>query len=63
MSPIDHKATLYLDRELIAEVKAEAARHNQSMSWVVRRCIEIALPRVVANAAGEPFHVQRDVTS
>lgn len=54
------KQSLYLPQELLDALRAEAVRLDRSLSWLIQRCVRVALPDVRAlQAVDEP--VTREV--
>ena len=40
------KQSLYFPEEMLHEITAEATRQDRSLSWIVQRCVKIALPEI-----------------
>lgn len=40
------KQSLYLPEDVVNALQEEATRLDRSMSWVVQRCVKLALPEV-----------------
>ena len=47
MSATDkRKQSLYFPETMLQEIQREAARLDRSLSWIVQRCVKIALPEI-----------------
>ncbi|MEZ4287453.1 MAG: TIGR04563 family protein [Polyangiales bacterium] len=47
MSTTDkRKQSLYFPETMLQEIKQESARLDRSLSWIVQRCVKIALPEI-----------------
>jgi uncharacterized small protein (TIGR04563 family) len=42
----DRKQSLYFPEDMLQEMKAEAARQDRSLSWIVQRAWQIARDRI-----------------
>jgi uncharacterized small protein (TIGR04563 family) len=42
----DPRRMAIMDRDVIAQVRAEAKRQDRSMSWIVQQCVRLALPKL-----------------
>jgi uncharacterized small protein (TIGR04563 family) len=40
------KQSLYFPESMLDEIQREAARLDRSLSWVVQRCVKVALPEI-----------------
>jgi uncharacterized small protein (TIGR04563 family) len=40
------KQSLYFPESMLDEIQREAARLDRSLSWIVQRCVKIALPEI-----------------
>ncbi len=40
------KQSLYFPESMLQDVQHEAARLDRSLSWIVQRCVKIALPEI-----------------
>ena len=40
------KQSLYFPETMLQEIKDEAARLDRSLSWIVQRCVKLALPQI-----------------
>jgi uncharacterized small protein (TIGR04563 family) len=40
------KQSLYFPEQMLREVEQEAVRQDRSLSWVVQRCVDLALAEV-----------------
>jgi uncharacterized small protein (TIGR04563 family) len=40
------KQSLYFPESMLDEIQKEAARLDRSLSWIVQRCVKIALPEI-----------------
>ena len=40
------KQSLYFPESMLEEIQREAARLDRSLSWIVQRCVKIALPEI-----------------
>lgn len=49
------KQSLYFPDEMLAEITSEARRLDRSLSWVVQRCVKVAMAQIKAlPAVDEP---------
>ncbi|MBW2586519.1 MAG: TIGR04563 family protein, partial [Deltaproteobacteria bacterium] len=47
MSTTDkRKQSLYFPESMLHDIKHESARLDRSLSWIVQRCVKIALPEI-----------------
>ena len=47
MSTTDkRKQSLYFTEAMLHEIKHESLRLDRSLSWIVQRCVKIALPEI-----------------
>lgn len=44
----ENKQSIYLTNELLKRLRAECARHDRPMSWVVRQALDEYLPKLAA---------------
>lgn len=42
----ERKQSLYFPIALVGELKEEAARLDRSLSWLVAKCVRLALPQI-----------------
>lgn len=40
------KQSLYFPESMLDEIQKEAARLDRSLSWIVQRCVKVALPEI-----------------
>lgn len=40
------KQSLYFPESMLQDIQHEAARLDRSLSWIVQRCVKIALPEI-----------------
>lgn len=40
------KQSLYFPESMLDEIQHEAARLDRSLSWIVQRCVKVALPEI-----------------
>lgn len=40
------KQSLYFPESMLQEIQHEAARLDRSLSWIVQRCVKVALPEI-----------------
>ncbi len=40
------KRSLYFPETMLEEIKFEAARLDRSISWIVQRCVKVAMPEI-----------------
>jgi uncharacterized small protein (TIGR04563 family) len=40
------KQSLYFPESMLHDIKHESARLDRSLSWIVQRCVKIALPEI-----------------
>jgi uncharacterized small protein (TIGR04563 family) len=40
------KQSLYFPEDMLEEIRQEANRLDRSLSWIVQRCVRVALPEI-----------------
>ena len=45
-TPDKRKQNLYFPEPTLHDIKHESARFDRSLSWIVQRCVKIALPEI-----------------
>ena len=40
------KQSLYFPESMLDEIQKEAVRLDRSLSWIVQRCVKVALPEI-----------------
>jgi len=40
------KQSLYFPESMLQDIQLEAARLDRSLSWIVQRCVKVALPEI-----------------
>lgn len=40
------KQSLYFPEDMLEDIRTEANRLDRSLSWIVQRCVRIALPEI-----------------
>lgn len=40
------KQSLYFPESMLEDIQHEAARLDRSLSWIVQRCVKVALPEI-----------------
>lgn len=52
------KQSLYFPEDMLEDIRHEANRLDRSLSWIVQRCVRVALPEIrklpSVNEVGEP---------